>query len=40
MAPKVDFCKNFMDQEVETIGDEEELALDERESLRNVFRRR
>jgi len=37
MAPKVDFCKNFVDQEVETIGDEEELALDEREKLENRF---
>ena len=37
MAPKVDFCKNFMDQEVETIGDEEELALDEREKLEKRF---
>lgn len=37
MAPKVDFCKNFVDQEVESIGDEEELALDEREKLENRF---
>ena len=37
MAPKVDFCKNFMDQDVETIGDEEELALDEREKLEKRF---
>lgn len=37
MAPKVDFCKDFVDQEVETIGDEEELALDEREKLENRF---
>ena len=37
MAPKVDFCKNFMDQEVETIGDEEDLALDEREKLEKRF---
>lgn len=37
MAPKVDFCKNFVDQEVETIGDEEDLALDEREKLENRF---
>lgn len=37
MAPKVDFCKNFLDQEVESIGDEEELALDERDKLEKRF---
>ena len=37
MAPKVDFCKNLIDQEVESIGDEEELALDEREKLEKRF---
>lgn len=37
MAPKVDFCKNLMDSDLDCIGDEEELALDEREKLANHF---
>ncbi|MBQ3289671.1 MAG: type I restriction endonuclease subunit R [Kiritimatiellae bacterium] len=37
MAPTVDFCKNMMDSDVEAIGDEEELSLDEREKLERRF---
>lgn len=36
-APQVEVCKNMLDSEVDEIGDEEGLALDEKEKLEKRF---
>lgn len=36
-APQVELCKTMLDADVDAIGDDEELALDEREKLEHRF---